>query len=316
MPSLQTHLQHLHFPLPNSHKGQNGKLMIVGGSELFHAASKWSLDVASRFVDMVFYASVPSNNQLVQEAKGQFWNGIVVPRIHIEDYMAEADCVLIGPGMDRLPHEHQGQFTETPPTEEEWNHDTAKVTNYLVKKYASKKWVIDAGALQMIDLQLLNEQCVITPHQQEFLRVYRNLQTLRMDAGLPNLETGQIAALLSGQNPAGESDFEAVLKHVSILLGGTTLLIKGVRDVVVNSQTVEWISGGNAGMTKGGTGDVLAGLVAGLYTTNPVFASTVVASAINKKAGDTLYQRVGPNFNASDLAAEIPVTLWSALRNG
>ena len=47
-------LKELYKPPAGSHKGQNGKLMIIGGSKLFHAASLWSLKVASRIVDMVF----------------------------------------------------------------------------------------------------------------------------------------------------------------------------------------------------------------------------------------------------------------------
>jgi NAD(P)H-hydrate repair Nnr-like enzyme with NAD(P)H-hydrate dehydratase domain len=55
---FQNYLNQLILPQKDSHKGQNGKLLLIGGSELFHAASKWSLDVASKIVDMVFYSSV------------------------------------------------------------------------------------------------------------------------------------------------------------------------------------------------------------------------------------------------------------------
>src|SRR3989344_5034505 len=100
-PGGRPFLQQLKLPDPTSHKGQNGKLLIIGGSQLFHAASKWSLDVASRLVDMVFYSSVPSNNDLLKQAKGEFWNGIVLPRGQTEPYLQESDVVLIGPGMER-----------------------------------------------------------------------------------------------------------------------------------------------------------------------------------------------------------------------
>ena len=59
-------------------------------------------------------------------------------------------------------------------------------------------------------------------------------------------------------------------------------------------------------MTKGGTGDVLAGLVAALYCKNEAFLSACAGSYINKKAGENLFKRVGYYFNASDLADEIP----------
>src|SRR6266436_4744781 len=94
-------LKKLYIPSSSSHKGQNGKLMIIGGSHLFHAASLWALEIAAKIVDMVFYSSVPENNEIVFQAKKEFRNGIIVPRNQIENYIEEADCVLLGPGMMR-----------------------------------------------------------------------------------------------------------------------------------------------------------------------------------------------------------------------
>src|SRR6185369_10921491 len=114
--NIAPYIKQIVLPEKASRKGQNGKLLIIGGSELFHAASAWSLDVASRIVDMVFYSSIPENNELIREAKKNFWQGVIVPRGEIESYIDEANCVLIGPGMTR--------------TEE-----TASLTNTLLKKY-------------------------------------------------------------------------------------------------------------------------------------------------------------------------------------
>ncbi|MBU1472399.1 hypothetical protein KKB64_01240, partial [Patescibacteria group bacterium] len=94
-------LKKLYIPPPDSHKGQNGRLMIIGGSHLFHAASIWALEVSSRIVDLVHYSSTPENNTIVMEVKKQFRDGIVIPREQIEEYIKEDDCVLIGPGMVR-----------------------------------------------------------------------------------------------------------------------------------------------------------------------------------------------------------------------
>jgi hydroxyethylthiazole kinase-like uncharacterized protein yjeF len=266
--NIDSYFQHLHIPAPDSHKGQNGKLLLIGGSDLFHAASKWSLDVASQFVDMLFYSSVPSNNDLVLQAKGEFWNGIVVRREDIESYIEEADCVLIGPGMTRTD-------------------ETATITNSFVKKYVHKKWVIDAGALQMMDPSLLRPNMIITPHHKELEMVLSNL----------------------GESLTAE-DRENDLTTLSKKLGGAIVVLKGTTDKVFNDHQQEEISGGNGGMTKGGTGDVLAGLIAGLYCTNEAFPSAVMGSYINKAAGDDLYEKVGPFFNASNLVQQIPLTLW------
>lgn len=250
--------KHIHLPDTLSHKGQNGKLLLIGGSRLFHAASIWSLTIASRIVDLVHYASVPENNELIQEAKAEFRNGIVIEREHIDEYILEDDCILIGPGMDR--------------TEE-----TKTLTNSLLKKYPHKQWVIDAGALQMMDVSIIPEHAILTPHHQEF-------------------------ALLQGKDDSQTPENFAKMHHCIIVL-------KGPIDTVTDGIHTEHIPGGNAGMTKGGTGDVLAGLIAALVCTNDPFASAVAGSVFNKAAGDDLYHTVGPFFNATDLANQIPKTM-------
>src|SRR3972149_10233302 len=94
-------LTNLYLPPKSSHKGKNGRLLIIGGSHLFHSASLWTLKVASRIVDLVHYSSVEENNKIVQKLKEEFRDGIIIPRSHIEDYINEDDCILIGPGMVR-----------------------------------------------------------------------------------------------------------------------------------------------------------------------------------------------------------------------
>ena len=93
--------KNLYIPPKDSHKGQNGRLMIIGGSHLFHAASLWALQIASRIVDLVHYSSIDANNKIVQTLKEEFRNGIIVPRTDIEVYIQEDDVILIGPGMIR-----------------------------------------------------------------------------------------------------------------------------------------------------------------------------------------------------------------------
>ena len=141
--------------------------------------------------------------------------------------------------------------------------------------------MVDAGALQMVDPQLLNHRCIITPHHQEIQLLAKKDQ--RFD---PKHYQAQATCLLKGR-----IDQIFYQDHA-----GTRQQIK--------------ISGGNPGMTKGGTGDVLAGLLAALYCRNDQLSSTVVASQVNKLAGDTLHQQVGPYFNASDLLNTIPQVLW------
>ena len=91
------------------------------------------------------------------------------------------------------------------------------------------------------------------------------------------------------------------------------VLLKGKTDIVCSEGVCLQISGGNAGMTKGGTGDVLAGLVAALACKNELFLAAAAGSYFNKRAGEALFEKVGYYFNATDLAQEIPVVMKKLL---
>ncbi len=295
-----TILKNVYLPNPLSHKGQNGKLMLIGGSHLFHAASLWALTIASRLVDMVFYSSVPENNRIVYEAKKEFRNGIIVPRGEIDSYANEAECLLIGPGMLRS-EEAQLKYKELDLKEIEKLSDEGDqsyyLTKYLLEKYPHKKWVIDAGALQMIEpewLLSLKGNVILTPHPVEFERLKAKITDKQL------LEAMQ-SEKLEKQVELFANAYQAIV------------LVKGPEDIICSTRACIKVGGGNAGMTKGGTGDVLAGLVAALACKNDLYFAAQAGSYINKKAGESLFARVGYFFNASDLANEIPVIMKQLL---
>lgn len=286
-------LKNLYIPPAASHKGQNGRLLVIGGSHLFHAASLWALTVASRIVDLVHYSSVPENNELILGIKEEFRNGIVVGRDHIEEYVMEDDCILIGPGMARAESEQISNIqhpisniSQLKDIKDE-GLQTKALTDYLLKKYPEKQWVIDAGALQMMDISLIPKHAILTPHHGEF-------ELLCNKSQIPNLNVQTIEMKVKV--------FAQTYNCIVLLKGQTDLACGG-------DGECRAIEGGNAGMTKGGTGDVLAGLIAALACKNNPFLATIAGSFINKKAGDELYQRVGPFFNATDLANQIPQTM-------
>lgn len=269
---IQKDIESLVLPSKESHKGQNGRLLIIGGSHLFHASTLWALEVASRIVDLVHYASTPENNALVTSAKQQFRNGIVIDRKDIDAYIAEDDCILIGPGMTR-------------------DGETEALTHALLSSYPEKQWVIDAGALQMIRLSDIPKGAVLTPHQKEFEGLWEKASREGMRRAQDHM-----------------SDEERVRDFARVF--DCTVLLKGSVDIVCSADDSRHIEGGNEGLTKGGTGDVLAGLVAALSCRSTPFSAAVVASYVVKKTADELHQTVGPFFNASDVAARVPQILF------
>ncbi|OGG12016.1 NAD(P)H-hydrate dehydratase [Candidatus Gottesmanbacteria bacterium RBG_13_45_10] len=276
-------INRLSTPRHDSHKGQNGRLLVIGGSHLFHAASLWALTVASRIVDLVHYSSVPENNEIVQQVKEEFRNGIVVSRADLDAYIEEDDCILIGVGMTR-------------------DRETESLTNSVLNKYPHKRWVIDAGALQMMDLSLMPPNAILTPHHGEFAIIWEKAVASHAEFARAQTDEDKIKLFVCTY-------------HCIVLLKGEEDLACQVKPGSVLQDNVDCreIAGGNAGMTKGGTGDVLSGLIAALACKNDPFLATIAGSFINKMAGDALYKTVGPYFNSTDLANQIPVTMKELL---
>jgi len=261
------------LPKQDSHKGQNGKIMIIGGSSLFHSAIVWAAETASYFADMVHVSSTPDNNQILQSLKEKWQNGIVVPGTDREHYVNEDDVILIGTGMMR-----EGKEAEEGRT----------LIQDLLGKFNEKKWVIDAGALQIIDrewFKRLKTTPILTPHQKEF-------QTLFGKDILSLSKEDKIKTVIQ------------TARQYKIIL-----LVKSVYDIISDGKETVIIEGGNAGLTKGGTGDILASLVACFYFKHEGILAAALSSYLLKKTADELYKKKGFWFNNSDIIPNLPETL-------
>ena len=93
----------------------------------------------------------------------------------------------------------------------------------------------------------------------------------------------------------------------SIKIKNNIILLKGPTDIIISKNKTAFNKTGNAGMTKAGTGDVLAGLCAGyLAQTNDLFQSAVNAAYISGLIGDILLKKKkGYSYLASDMVDEI-----------
>ena len=286
----QQFLTNLHLPKKDSHKGQNGKLVIIGGSKLFHGASLFALKTASRIVDMVFFSSIKPNQALTKQLKAKLYSFINIPQSRLADYIDQSNAVLIGPGMVRGSQ----KFTGTGET----GQQTRKKVISLLNQFPKKKWLIDAGALHAVTLNHLRSlsNCLLTPHTFEFEKLF--------NCSLADKSFDQTVAIVRQQAQAIEA----------------TIVLKGRFDIIVGPSTIEKYhyqplvnKTGNAGMTKGGTGDCLAGLTAALACTHDLVIAGAIGAYINGLAGDQLHHVVGPFFNADDLADQVPKTLWQQL---
>ena len=77
-------------------------------------------------------------------------------------------------------------------------------------------------------------------------------------------------------------------------------------DIISDGENVIRLHGGNAGLTKGGTGDILAGIVSGLSATSDPFVSAIVTSYLLKKTAEDLFLSKGNWYTANDILSQFP----------
>jgi len=86
-----------------------------------------------------------------------------------------------------------------------------------------------------------------------------------------------------------------------------TILLKGATDIISNGKNVYLNKTGSPYMTKGGTGDTLAGICAGLLARGLDTLTAACAGAyVNGKAGETASKTLKESFMATDLISSIP----------
>lgn len=269
----QVELKKLYTPPSESRGEDNGQVTIIGGSSLFHGAPILSLRAASRIVDMVFFSSPEKSLEKITDyIKSELSSFVWVPYEEIEHYIEKSDAILIGPGFLRYKDEKNRNLDDC----DEACQLTRDITKKLLQKYPHKKWVIDAGSLQTMKVEWIPKNAILTPNKKEFTMLF------------------------------GDMNGEQASKKYNCII-----VQKGPSTFVFSPNEIVEIKGGNAGLTKGGTGDVLAGLTAALLAKNDCMLAATVASYVIKKAADDLYKRVGVYYNADDLTNEIPRVLYS-----
>jgi NAD(P)H-hydrate epimerase len=151
---------------------------------------------------------------------------------------------------------------------------TKKILSRILK--SGKRCVIDAAALRCLPLSLLHKNAILTPHSREFEACF--------------------------SLPANAKNAKAMSEKYCC-----TVLLKGESDFVASQGRLIAVEGGSPGMTKGGTGDALAGLACALFSNCPdPLRAAYTASVMNKRAGELLHRIFGPHFCSEDLVDELP----------
>lgn len=259
----------------SAHKGDFGRLLVIGGSEVFSGAPALvSLAALRSGVDLVYLAapaktayavSSMSPDLITLKLKGDHLNAGNVASL--QPYLETVDAVVMGPGL--------GLHAET--------QEFVKACVATVES-AGKPLLLDADGLKAFAefKRALKVPLVLTPHAGE----YAVLAGRKLSESLEE----RVAEV---QRTAAE------LKAV--------VLLKGQVDVVCDAKRVKLNFTGNPGMTVGGTGDVLSGIVGALLAQKAdAFEAAVAGAFVNGAAGDFVAGNRGYHLVATDLLDWIP----------
>ncbi|RLF50377.1 MAG: NAD(P)H-hydrate dehydratase, partial [Thermoplasmata archaeon] len=282
-----------YYPKPKktSHKGDNGKLLVIGGGPYIGAPALSGLAALRTGIDLVFIAApkrvakaITSFSPFIQPKKLAIGiaklspNLIVTELKHdeiltpediglIEKILSKVDAVVIGPGLG---------------SENITKKAIEKIINRCVKNL--KPMVIDADAIQVVGEKtelIKNTSTVITPHAGEFKEL-----------------TG---VKLPSETEGRKKTVEKYAKKI-----GVTILLKGSVDIISNGKETKLNDIHNPGMTVGGTGDVLAGITGALLSkkVGPYNAARI-SVFINGTAGNNAFKKRSYGLIATDIIDEI-----------
>lgn len=254
-----------------SHKGNFGRLLVIGGSKRYSGSPTFNALAAYRTgVDLVTVAAPRRPADIIASFLPDLitypLDGDYLNESHLDDIfilVEDSDAVVIGGGLER-------------------NQETL-ITVRKILKGLTLPCVIDADAIHAIreEKKILRDNFIVTPHSNEFY-------------------------VLTGKKPEPDEKKRIALVKEAASNMDCIIILKGHVDVISDGRRVAVNKTGNPYMTKGGTGDTLAGICGALLArkVNP-FEAACAACFINGLAGDLAAKKFEEGLMASDLLNEI-----------
>jgi NAD(P)H-hydrate epimerase len=257
----------------DSRKGENGIVLVVGGSYIYHGAPILSSIAALRCGTDLVYTSVPKIN--VSATRAISPNLIVLPLVD-QKLTRGAVNKLLG----AIPRNLDSATIGMGLAVQEKNALLLLVKSLLDRDV---RLSLDASALIPEILPLLSDKnIVVTPHAGEFKRLFGDL-------------------------PSNSKKERISLVEKNAKQHGVTVLLKGSTDVISDGKKTFLYTKKIPAMTVGGTGDVLSGLTAGMLAKNrSPLESAAAATFINGLAGMAVQKKLGLHMTSMDLLDEIP----------
>lgn len=272
----------------SSHKGNNGRLLVVGGSKDYSGAPAIAgMAAIGAGADLVYVASPQNAADAIKSTSPDLivksLEGEKLSLKHLDEILElseNVDAILIGPGSGI-------------------DDETSKLFNVLVTKI-KKPIVLDADSLKQIELSLIKnrDDIILTPHIFEFKSFFKVGDDLKLD--IDSYDFSKVDENIT--------EFQKIARQIN-----GTVVVKGKYDLILSGNKFKINKSGNAGMTVGGTGDALAGISASLLSQGlSSFDSASLATFINGLAGEEAFNVKGNGFSATDLVSYI----GSVIKNG
>jgi NAD(P)H-hydrate epimerase len=259
----------------SAHKGDFGRVLAIGGSEVFSGAPTLvSLAALRTGVDIVYLAA-PAKTAVAISSMSPDLITVKLDGGHLKPsnmeelkpYIEAVDAVVLGPGLGMHP-------------------DTKEFVKTCIEAVegAGKPLLLDADGLKAFASfkRPFKVPAVLTPHAGEY-------------------------AILTNQKLPEDIDDKVAMVQITAAELNCVILAKGKVDIICNKRRFKLNFTGNPGMTVGGTGDVLSGIVgAFLAQKADAFEAAVAGAFVNGAAGDFVANKIGYHMVASDLLEWIP----------
>ena len=267
----------------DAHKGDFGRLLVCGGCAEYPGAPVFAANAAVRtgagLVTLalpggLFPVVAPKLSEAMPRRCAEDAGGRFAPEAlpTLLTLQDASQAVVIGPGLGR-------------------SDALTKMVPALMAAGKSPV-VVDADGIfalaQHMDvLQTLSRAVILTPHDGEFARMFGDMPP---KAGPERLECARRFAVLNR----------------------CILVLKGYRTIIASPDGMTWVNTtGNPGMAKGGSGDVLAGMLGSLLAQglSPIHAACL-AVYFHGAAGDAAANSIGEyGMTPTDMIGAIPGVL-------
>ena len=255
-----------------SRKGDNGIVLVVGGSRIYHGAPILASIAALRSGTDLVYTAVPRSIVMTVRAYSPDIIALPLPDDKLTAGLVnrlvamlpkKPDAAAIGMGMSITRPE-------------------ALVSLIRQLRNTGTKLLLDASALiPEILHEISGTGTIVTPHAGEYKRLFEKHLNTNED-----IQTSVVQALAK--------DYRI------------TIVLKGSVNIISDGEHTALIKRSTPAMTVGGMGDILSGLTVGLLTKYTSLNASILGVYLNGVAANLAYERVGLHLVATDVIEDLP----------